>query len=196
MRECFLMKFLVVCAAILMIWALFSIVAEDNAPHKTASRETVRKKPTVVPKPVWRTSKYTSKIDDSTNVYITRKAVYPVLNRRSKLIRPEIAIACRENKTSLWIDFDGEFMADLDHGTITYRIDKNKARRRAFRESNDHSALGLWNGGTSIPFIKELMAGKDLVIRATPHSESELEVEFDISELDQTIKPLRQACNW
>src|SRR5690606_23149510 len=102
-----------------------------------------------------------------------------------------------ENSTNVHISFAEHFMADLQGGgRVTYRIDDQRAKTRNFRESNDHSVLGLWGGGNSIPWLRELFGSERLVVRATPFNESAVEGEFNITGLEEVIKPLREACNW
>lgn len=144
----------------------------------------------------WRLYRETSKRDDSTNVFLWRPAKKPFTNKFGREGNVTFMIACRENTTSLWFNFNGEFMSDLNHGTVVYRIDDSPAARRKFSESNDHSALGLWSGGQSIPLLKGMIGGQRLIIWATPHSGNEIEAEFDISLLADGLKPLREACNW
>ncbi len=144
----------------------------------------------------WRVQVETSKIDDSTNVFLTLQSREHT-NCRYDEAAHRIWIACRENTTSLWVTFGGCFMADNgSRGRVTYRLDQDKAKRRNFRESNDNSALGLWRGGSSIRFIKGMLGHKTLLIRATPFSESTVTAEYDIAGIDEAIKPLRKACRW
>jgi len=157
-----------------------------------------RKTSTAVPSnSQWDVTEEVSKIDDSKNVFMSVKSLEPNYNRFGAPETVELSIACRERKTNLWIYFGGEFMSDLDGGgEVTYRIDKSKAKKRDFSVSNDHTALGLWSGGESIAFIKELMLGEHVVIRALPMSESAVQVEFDVAGLATAIQPLRAACGW
>lgn len=144
----------------------------------------------------WIIQRTTSKIDDSTNVFL-RLPSYDQTNCRYKRGNHNINIACRENKTSLWITFSNCFMSDNSgRGRVTYRIDTNPASTISMRESTDHMALGLWSGGTSIRFIKSLLGHNKLLIRATPFSESAVTGEYNITGLDEAIRPLREACNW
>lgn len=144
----------------------------------------------------WSVSTQTSKIDDSKNVYVSLDAKETIRGRYGDKVRMSLTIACRENVTSRWFNFGGHHMSDYQHGTVTYRIDDKTAQRKRFRESTDNEALGLWNGGTSIPFLMSIMTGKNLLIRATPYGESPVESEFAIAGLDNALKSLREACRW
>ncbi len=83
-----------------------------------------------------------------------------------------------------------------DYGTVTYRLDKQGPRSVAMEASADEEALGLWKGRKSIPIIKTMFGKSQLIIRMTPHSQSPVTATFDISGLDEAIKPLRKACGW
>lgn len=145
----------------------------------------------------WRVRVETSRLDDSKNVFISLTST----NTQSKRFGGEEAgtlfIACRENTTSLFFIFGGNFMADnAGGGRITYRIDDRKAQSRGFLESTDHEALGLWSGGTAIPFLKQVFGAKTLLIRAVPLSESALTYDYAVADLEEAIAPLREACHW
>jgi type VI secretion system protein VasI len=145
----------------------------------------------------WRVTEDVSKFDDTRKVFIRLTSEDKHPGRFGGQESSYLAIACRENTTSLWMTFAGSFMSsDAGDGTVTYRIDSEASKKRQFRESNDNSALGLWNGGSSIPFIKGMIGKDKLVVRATPFSESSVTATYDIRGLDEAIKPLRAACNW
>ncbi|WP_323784159.1 type VI secretion system-associated protein TagO [Thalassovita sp.] len=144
----------------------------------------------------WAVSTKQSPINDARNVILSTDAKEPTLGRFGNLTRATLLIACRENTTSLWIHFGGHFMSDYQHGTVTYRIDTAPAKKKRFRESNNHEALGLWDGRSSIPVIKSLFDHQKLFVRATPHSESAIDVEFNLTGLADVIKPLREECHW
>ncbi len=145
----------------------------------------------------WRITSQISRIDDSKNVTLRLTSYTQDVDRFGNRENLWIVIACQENKTSVIINFAGHFMADNSgRGSVTYRVDEKSAKRRNFRESNDNSVLGLWGGATSIPFIKEIMGGKNLYVEALPFSDSTVSGEFNISGLDNAIKPLRAACHW
>lgn len=145
----------------------------------------------------WVVRKEVSKLDDTSNVFMYLSSKKQHRNKYGTLKNLHISIACREKKTNLWIWFAGEFMTSIQgKGAVTYRVDRRKAKKRYFQESNDHSSLGLWSGSRSIAFIKELFDGNLLLVRATPLSESTVTAEFEIAGLKKAIEPLRKACKW
>ncbi|RYF35466.1 MAG: hypothetical protein EOO38_28875 [Cytophagaceae bacterium] len=81
-------------------------------------------------------------------------------------------------------------------GRVTFRVDNQKAETKNFEESNDHEALGLWSGGSSIPWIKSLFGGDRMYVEATPYSESRISDFFPIAGLEESVTPLREACGW
>ncbi len=144
----------------------------------------------------WTVKSEFSKIDDSANVFMMLQSKDET-NCRYKTGTHTLMIACRENTTSMWITFGGCFMSSIQgKGRVTYRLDGDPAQKARFRESNDNMALGLWNGGSAIPFLKRLLGHDRLLVRATPFSDSTVTGEYDIKGIDTAIAPLREACNW
>ncbi|MER5172655.1 type VI secretion system-associated protein TagO [Thioclava kandeliae] len=145
---------------------------------------------------LWTVQQETSEFDDSSTVFVSI-ASSENTNCPYKDEPLRVTLACRENSTNAWVTFGGCFMSSLQgRGKVTYRLDSLPAVTKSFRESNNHMALGLWSGGTAIPFIKEMLGKEKLALRATPFSDSTVSGTFDIKGLDEAIKPLRAACNW
>ena len=145
----------------------------------------------------WKVEKEISKIDDSQNVFLQLYSTDTFQERYKQSARVSLNLQCRENTTFAYFVFGGAFMSDHNGGgNVTMRIDKNKAITRSLRQSSDHRALGYWRGGTSIPFIKSLLDGKQLLLRFAPYNESHFTVTFPISGLREAVKPVADACNW
>ncbi|MBI6628348.1 type VI secretion system-associated protein TagO [Pontibaca salina] len=138
-----------------------------------------------------------SKLDDSTTVVMAVDSDNSITQQLGGSSAGNLIIRCQENTTSIYLTWGGHFMADIQgKGRVDYRIDDRKAARSSMRASTDNKALGLWNGASSIPFIKAMFGGVSLYVRATPFSESPVEMTFNISGLEEEIAPLREACNW
>lgn len=144
----------------------------------------------------WKVGFQISKIDDTREVILRTQALEIFSGKYDNISKFTLVIGCKENTTSLWIHFGGHFMSDHQHGRVTYRIDKNPAQRKRFQESNDHEYLGLGSGRTAIPFVKALFGASRLYVEATPHSENSVNAEFNISGLEEAVKPLRKSCHW
>lgn len=145
----------------------------------------------------WLVSKEVSKLDDSQSVYLQVRSNEKIIKRSGGSDTATLMIGCRERKTSLIIILAGEFLADVGgFGSVTYRIDNQKAKTQSFSASTDHEALGLWSGGESIPLIKALFDHNVMIVRATPYNQSPETLTFPISGLKSVIDPLRKACGW
>lgn len=145
----------------------------------------------------WRVVEDKSKLDDSREVSLSVLSAEMIRGKYRQPKHAALFINCREKTTDLYVVFGDHFMSDLSGGgRVNTRVDKSPARTVSMRQSNDHSALGLWDGATAIPFIKSLFGGNSLYVRATPHTESAVEMEFPIAGLEEAIKPLREACKW
>ncbi len=164
-----------------------SAASEDDAAETQTITSTNSK---------WVSRTSVSEIDDSTNVYLSLESDEYISGRYGDAGPMTLFIQCRENTTILYIHFNGHFMSDYRNGSITYRLDDQPAKQKRMRESNDNSALGLWSGGASIPFIKAMLKHQKMLVRATPHSESALTAKFSISGIEEEVKVLREACHW
>lgn len=169
---------------------------EDSAKRLLCYDLKYRTKQTVATVSRWQVAEQISKISDVKNVVLQLDSLEPLSGRFGRKAEATLVITCREKKTLAYIVFGGHFMSDHSNGTVTYRIDKRPAVKKRMQNSNDHQALGLWDAGEAIPFIRELVGGTSLYVQATPHSESAVSAEFPISGLAEAIKPLQEACNW
>jgi len=148
-------------------------------------------------KETWKTSISTSEMDDSETVGLTLQSNNFVRASLGGYAPAVLTVRCFENTTAVLFSFADLFMADVSgYGRITYRIDKDPARTQNFTESTDNSVLGLWSGGASIPFIKRMFGGEEMIVRATPYNETPVEAVFRIVNLETAIEPLRKACHW
>ncbi len=145
----------------------------------------------------WNVSEQTSPIDDSKTVVLRTTAIEAIAGRFGRDSRPNLILRCHENKTVMYFSFEQHHMADIQgYGRVTLRVDQQNAVTRNMQASTDSKALGLWNGGQSIPVIRSMFDGDVLTVRATPFSESPITVQFPITGLEEAISPLREACNW
>ncbi len=108
-----------------------------------------------------------------------------------------LAIWCADNQTDVSIWFNGQFMASSSgHDRLDYRVDKVDAARVNMEADSTHEFLVLYGGKKSIPFIKALFGGEKLLVRATPLNQQSIDVTFAISNLEEAVKPIREACKW
>lgn len=139
-----------------------------------------------------------SELTDQTNVFLSVRSIDEVRDRYGREAAPAVLyLRCMENTTAVLLTFNDHFMSDnAGGGRVEYRLDDDPMAKQSFRESNDNMALGLWSGGTSIPFIKKMLGHKQLIVRATPYNESSITVKFPISGIENEITELRKTCGW
>lgn len=146
----------------------------------------------------WSIRSETSAMTDDTDVYLTVESMDPIYCSWNRGERVTLMLRCQENTTSI-IFITGCHMTSSrynDYGDVTYRLDDEDPQVRGFEESTNNRALGLWRGAQAIPFIRAMLDNQRLLARMTPYSENPMEMEFNISGLEEAIVPLRDACNW
>ncbi|MBX5157680.1 hypothetical protein HJB89_11160 [Rhizobium sp. NZLR8] len=170
-----------------------SIVPDNNARllcYDAIFKNQEPSKPSEPVKPLskWTAENATSKMDDSHTVNLSLFA---------EGSSTSINIRCEEKVTSFYFTMGGKFLADIQgYGVIRYRFDADKSQKKDFTVSTDNEALGLWSGGSAIPFIKQMIGHQKLIVQITPYNESQDTVEFDITGIDEAISPLRMQCKW
>lgn len=169
----------------------------ELSPQETAEREAAAREAAIRIASKWKVARGLSSIDDSRIVQIKVESNNNLPARFGGRGPATLSLRCQENTTSATIRFNGHFMADIQsYGRVTYRVDDRPAKTINMQESTNNEWLGLWRGGQSIPFIRELLNADRLVIRATPFSENSMEATFTITGLDLFLGELRSACNW
>lgn len=207
----------IIVAAIALAWPAATVQAQDdcaafNSPARRAycyrnDQKTQNRDGRIVTRgpdgkikirlTKWNVQTDTSKLDDTPTVVLQTYSDEPLPAYLGTSSRGELVIRCMENTTSIHTKWGGHFMADIQGlGRVSYRIDDMTASSSNMVPSSNHEALGLWNGGSSIPFIKSMLGASTFLVRATPLNESPMEMSFDISGLDVAIAPLRDACGW
>lgn len=139
-----------------------------------------------------------SQMTDDTNVFLSVSAEAPVQCGWSRGGTPTLIVRCLEDTASVIFSTDCHMTSSRynNYGDVTYRLDDEPPRTRGFVESTNNRSLGLWRGSDSIPFIRAMLDNDRMLARMTPFSENAIEMEFDISGLEEAILPLRDACGW
>ncbi|MCV2877586.1 type VI secretion protein [Sedimentimonas flavescens] len=139
-----------------------------------------------------------SDFEDTTDVFMRVASQKPVSCGHFK--GPQnitLLLRCKENTTSIFIATHCHLTSGHGgYGNVDIRLDDQKSFVSRMDDSTDNSALGLWSGSRSIPLIKQMLGKERMLVRFTPFSESPVTAEFNISGLDEAIKPLREACKW
>jgi type VI secretion system protein VasI len=167
--------------------ACFDLVAESTAPKATVVP------PSQIPLN-WMITTDVSKIDDSATVQVSTTSTNEIEGRYGHQVSLRLMLRCKENKTDVFVHFGGHYMAGLyDVTSVTYRIDRKPAIEANFTESTNNESLFA---PQPIPFIKALLGASALTIRAAPYNENSITADFNVSDLETAIKPLREACRW
>lgn len=160
----------------------------DLAHRKTANVANASK---------WQVREEKSRLDDSREVFLAVSSLNPIRGKYGQTKYGTMVINCQDKATNIYFVFGDHFMSSLQGaGKVNARVDTNTPKTIPMIESNDHSALGLWGNRTAVPYIKDMLGGKSLYVRAVPYNESAIEMDFPIAGLDEAIKPLREACKW
>lgn len=145
----------------------------------------------------WKVTEDRSAFDDSRTVVLSIESDDTVRGQFGPPGPALMYLRCMENATAVYLWINDLFLSDIQgFGVVDYRIDDRQASQLRAEGSTDNKALGLWSGGKSIPFIKEMLDGKRIAFRVTPFNESPVEFSFDLAGLNQAIGPLREACLW
>jgi len=138
-----------------------------------------------------------SDFKDTTDVFLSTKTENDLSCGTFDRGPGQLILRCMENTTAAMLITSCHMASGFSgYGQVEYRVDDRPAKTRNFDESTDNSALGLWDGGSAIPFIKELIGGTTLIMRFTPFNESPTTARFDISGLESALEPLRNECGW
>lgn len=104
---------------------------------------------------------------------------------------------CKEDTTAVLMFGDCHVASGFHgYGEVTLRLDDEKPFKRSMDASTDSSALGLWDGGSSIPLLKQMIGKDRMIARFTPFGANPAEPTFDITGFDEAVKPLREVCGW
>lgn len=147
----------------------------------------------------WNVSIKTSDFEDTTDVYMSVESNDPVqCTAFGRHNTARLMIRCSENTTAVFIATDCHLASGFQgYGDMDVRVDEKPSASISMDASTDNKALGLWRGGSSIPFVKDrLLGGSTLRVRFTPFSMSPVTAVFDISGIDASIAPLREQCSW
>lgn len=158
----------------------------------------------VVKKPVgagdWTVEIKKSAFEDTEDVYLSLDSTGTVQCRGIDGPQPvTLVVRCLENRTVVYIVAQQCHLTSggsRSYGEVDFRIDTQKAFSQQMQKSNSNDALGHWRGKEAIPLAKRLFGGEKLLVRFTPYAENAKTAEFNISGLEEAVKPLRKSCGW
>jgi type VI secretion system protein VasI len=147
----------------------------------------------------WQSQREVSAMDDSPTVALWTSSTNAVANGLGlETVSPDLVIVCKENKTSLYVDWKMYITTGgLDNDQpVRYRVDEDTAKTESWDMSTNFEATGLWSGGRSIPLIKRLVTAKLMIVETTPYGRNTERVSFDVEGLADHIDEIKKACHW
>lgn len=141
----------------------------------------------------WLLTQEKSSLDGRTDVWLrlTSKNTQP-----NQIGRPEKAYLwarCMNNSTNFFITFNDY---TSDNQNVRYRLDDGPVQKKWMVHMQGGDGIGIWSGGSAIPFIKNLFGKGELVLAYESYGNQRLEFSFDVSGLRQRIDPLAESCQW
>lgn len=136
-----------------------------------------------------------ARIDHSTAFLITEgEGANPIVLVTTPAIgvpppRPVLMLSCIDNITRLQV----ALINPQKDGSVTLAADRDRFNVQWFLRENGY-LLESSRGLAGIEEIKRLMAAEQLTIEGTNGGFTRL--TFNISQLTQAVKPLRNACHW
>ncbi len=110
--------------------------------------------------------------------------------------KPHIVVRCMGGETAVfivwtpWIEGLSEsspFLVSIDGG-LPVEVDWTLA--------DNAQAAGFWRS-EGVPFLKSLEQAHSLVVYlGSDDSDTQRQMEFDVSAMSEKIKPVRETCNW
>jgi hypothetical protein len=109
--------------------------------------------------------------------------------------RPSLFLRCMDNETAVLLVTDCPVTSEGVGGLVSYQVDNGPTRLRTFLERTDQTALGLWDYGTALPFLRDIAAGRMLKMKYTPKGEArQKELTFTIDGAAGAISTIDGAC--
>lgn len=175
-----------------------AILPEAVAPSPEPAAEVVDLRTEAPPEGNWQVRRDKSAMTDQDTVVLTLTSNEMVQCRQYGSPSYLTLLArCKEDTTAIFITGDCHVASGFHgYGEVTLRLDDGKPFKRSMDASTDSSALGLWDGGSAIPLLKQMTGKKQMIARFTPFGANPVEPTFDITGFDEAVKPLREVCGW
>lgn len=142
----------------------------------------------------WRIVRLRDKLTGRPLVVLSTKSVDTLPLAGGAEAQGELLLRCRDNSTAALAYFVNPIPSYQT--TVSYRIDDKPIVTSIWRNGIATGVVGLFDSGSSIPFVKSLLGGAALVVRVQPRGSLETTLTFKLEGLREAIVPLRQTCEW
>ena len=144
----------------------------------------------------WKVEAEVSPLDDSLNVYASRRARSSVTGWPGESYRPELWLRCKEGKTELYVVTGLTPSVELhghstERATVTIRLDKEPAEEVLTTKSSDGRGV-YFSRPTQL--ASELAQHDELLFQFTPLNSSPQITTFDLTGFSAASEPVRLAC--
>ena len=146
------------------------------------------KTPEKKPKKSWEVSEDINPLDDSKTVTMALAATEGVNSHGQP---PVLLIRCKSKETEVfvaWRDYLGS------EAQVTTRIGQLEPKTQRWSMSTDSKAT--FYPGNDVQFVRSWIGQPRLVVRVTPYNENPVVAVFDLTSLEEALKPLREVCGW
>jgi len=110
---------------------------------------------------------------------------------------PQLWIWCDQDVTSIYFDYNYTLFNEGDYiWNIGVRIDDGDLEWWELKVSSTQDSVGLWDGRSSIPFIRKLISANRLLVALSPEGLGEQISIFPLNGLHNAISPIQSACHW
>ena len=142
----------------------------------------------------WKVERSVSPMDDREVVTMRLDAESEISGWPSKTYRPTLLLRFKEGSLDAYIVTGMPPNVESgDRVTVTLRFDKLPAETAKMSKSTDGEALFIRRPKE---FIERLLLAKRLIVRFTPFNSSPAITTFDLTGLNESIKPLLKASGW
>ncbi|WP_343717124.1 type VI secretion system-associated protein TagO [Inquilinus sp.] len=143
----------------------------------------------------WDASADVDPLTDAKQYYLQLKSSNQVPTMFGQMQSAILFIRCKGSTTAAFVIWPA-YLGIGDDISVRYRIDEGEVERGNWSASTEGKAAGLWNGSKAIPFLKRLVGAKKLALAMAGYQSAEQTATFDLSGIDEAIKPLREGCKW
>lgn len=182
-------KLALIFAGLCLVIIFSSLLSGQNESEKP--NENVRQK--------WFSEIDTDKMTDKKIAYVSVVANNVLMkgNDLTSIQEPIMAFRCRNNSTEILIDFKQPLSPEYGNAlrrTTKFRLDDKEAFNVTLNTSQGD--LRVYFVSEPVKNLKKMLGHEKLLISYQAHRSGEQILEFDIRELKDRIKPVRELCNW
>lgn len=139
----------------------------------------------------WKTMRKTDPMTDRQNVIVTKAATEGISDNGAPYM---LSIRCENKKTKMafhWNTYIG-----LDSAPLKLRVDKKRPNTTTWKVTEGGHTL-FWPKHRHIPgMVKRWFDAEQIVVQTNAYGQGTLTAIFDISDLEDGVKPVRETCGW